>query len=296
MSGNPFSAQKERCESFLKSYLSQQVITSERLTSAMHYSLLNGGKRVRATLVYITGEIFETSPLAQDHIAIALEMIHAFSLIHDDLPAMDDDKLRRGKPTCHIAYDEATAILAGDALQMLAFEVLADIPQNEFKNPMQLIQAIKTLAIATGYNGMTAGQMLDLQAEGQTLSTDALENIHRHKTGALIKAAIIIPFILSDQYSDEVMPHLATFAELIGLAFQIQDDILDITTSTEILGKQANRDIQLEKSTYPALLGLEPAKAYLEETYEKAIQALQNIPRYTSTLQEIAGYIVHRRN
>ena len=296
MSSSPFSDQKDRCESFLKSYLSQQAITSERLTSAMHYSLFNGGKRVRAILVYITGKIFETSPLAQDHIAISLEMIHAFSLIHDDLPAMDDDKLRRGKPTCHIAYDDATAILAGDALQTLAFEALTNIPQSEFKNPMQLIQAIKTLAHATGHNGMTAGQMLDLQAEGKMLSIDALENIHRHKTGALIKAAIMIPFVISDHYSDEVMSHLATFSELIGLAFQIQDDILDITTSTEILGKQANRDIELEKSTYPALLGLESAKVHLENTYEKAIQALKNIPRDTRTLQEVASYIVHRGN
>jgi farnesyl diphosphate synthase len=296
MPSNQFSAQKARCESFLKSYLSQQSITSERLTSAMNYSLFNGGKRIRAILVYITGEIFETSPLAQSHIAIALEMIHAFSLIHDDLPAMDDDKLRRGKPTCHIAYDEATAILAGDALQTLAFEALTDIPQSELKSPMQLIQAIKTLAVVTGHNGMTAGQMLDLQAEGKTLPLEGLENIHRHKTGALIKAAIIIPFILSDHYSDEVMPHLASFAELIGLAFQIQDDILDITTSTEMLGKQANRDIELEKSTYPALLGLESAKSYLEKTYVKAIQALENIPRDTNALQEISTYITYRNH
>ncbi len=294
MQNKTFSTYKERCELSLKQYLSKQEIVSERLNSAMEYSLFNGGKRVRAILVYTVGEIFNTPILAQDHAAMALELVHAFSLVHDDLPAMDDDQLRRGKPTCHIQYDEATAILAGDALQTLAFEVLVGISQHEV-NPKQLVEAIKILATTTGHRGMTAGQMLDLEAESKQLTIQSLETIHANKTGALIKAAILIPYILSPSFNSKTLQALTSFAENIGLAFQIQDDNLDVTASTQTLGKEAKRDLVLEKSTYPSLLGLEGAKVYLIKTYENALKTLVNIPENTDTLKEISHYIVHRK-
>ena len=224
------------------------------LIEAMRYGLLLGGKRARPFLVYITGQMLGCKLDDLDTPASAVECIHAYSLIHDDLPAMDDDELRRGKATCHIKFDEATAILTGDALQTLAFTILAEgcVNPNAESNRIKMV---KVLADASGANGMCMGQALDLAAENKQVSLQELEAIHRNKTGALMKSAIRLGALAAGEKGLEVMPQLDTFADAIGLAFQVQDDILDIISDTETLGKPQGSDQELNKSTYPALLG-----------------------------------------
>ncbi|WP_038177258.1 MULTISPECIES: (2E,6E)-farnesyl diphosphate synthase [Vibrio] len=265
------------------------------LIEAMRYGLLLGGKRARPFLVYITGQMLGCELEELDTPASAVECIHAYSLIHDDLPAMDDDELRRGQPTCHIKFDEATAILTGDALQTLAFTILADGPLNP-RAEINRIKMVKVLAQASGANGMCMGQALDLAAENRQVTLDELKEIHRNKTGALIKAAIRLGALAAGSKGVEVMPHLDKYADAIGLAFQVQDDILDIISDTETLGKPQGSDQQANKSTYPALLGLDGAINKAHTLLNEALQALQAIPYNTELLEEFARYVIERKN
>lgn len=265
------------------------------LVEAMRYGLLLGGKRARPFLVYITGQMLGCTLNDLDTPASAVECIHAYSLIHDDLPAMDDDELRRGQPTCHIQFDEATAILTGDSLQTLAFTILAEGPLHSSAEN-QRISMVKVLADASGANGMCMGQALDLAAENRQVTLDELKLIHRNKTGALIKAAVRLGALASGEKGVAVMPHLDKYADAIGLAFQVQDDILDIIGDTETLGKPQGSDQELNKSTYPSLLGLEGAINKAHTLLDEALQALQAIPYNTELLEEFARYVIERKN
>ena len=279
----------------LERWLNQLPHQEQPLIEAMRYGLLLGGKRARPFLVYITGQMLGCKLEELDTPASAIECIHAYSLIHDDLPSMDDDELRRGQPTCHIKFDEATAILTGDALQTLAFTILADgelSPEAETYR----IKMVKALAEASGANGMCLGQALDLSAEGQKVSLAELENIHRNKTGALMKCAIRLGALAAGQKGSEILPQLDQFADAIGLAFQVQDDILDIISDTETLGKPQGSDQDLDKSTYPALLGLEGAINKAHTLLTEALQALEAIPYNTELLEEFARYVIERKN
>lgn len=266
------------------------------VVEAMQYSALLGGKRLRPFLVYATGQMFGVSTVTLDAPAAAVECIHAYSLIHDDLPAMDDDDLRRGLPTCHIKFGEANAILAGDALQTLAFAIISDAPMQEVAD-RDRIAMITELANASGIAGMCGGQALDLAAEGQRIPLDALERIHRHKTGALIRAAVRLGALSAGDKGRNTLPILDRYAESIGLAFQVQDDILDVVGDTATLGKRQGADQQLGKSTYPALLGLEQAQNKARDLIEDARQSLNQLAEQsldTSALEALANYIIQR--
>ena len=263
------------------------------LKAAMEYGLLQGGKRVRPMLVYACGEITgQPNHQALDAAAAAVECIHAYSLIHDDLPAMDDDDLRRGQATVHKAFNEATAILAGDALQALAFELLSQA--SLALAPEKQLRMVHELAIASGYKGMCGGQALDIDCEGKAINNVALERLHRHKTGALIRAAVRLGALCATNMSDTHIEALSRYADAIGLAFQVQDDILDITADTQTLGKTQGKDMALQKSTYPALLGLSGARLRAEQLHQDALSALADIPYPTHTLEAFAHYIVKR--
>ena len=247
-----------------------------KLKAAMRHGLLLGGKRVRPFLVFITGKLLGADEQVLEGPAAAIECIHAYSLIHDDLPAMDNDVLRRGQPTVHKAFGEAMGILAGDALQTLGFEILANHPFPESLLPNK-VRMLQELGEASGYRGMCGGQALDLEAEGHKVDLEGLLKVHRHKTGALIRCAVRIGALASAYLTDDVMKYLTEYSEAIGLAFQIHDDILDVTSSTEVLGKTAHSDESLEKSTFPALLGLEGANEYERKVYDKAISAVSSL-------------------
>jgi len=267
-------------------------IEPQLLHQAMRYSSLNGGKRIRAMLVYATGYLLDTPTPLLDDIACSIELIHAYSLIHDDLPAMDNDDLRRGKPSCHKAFDEATAILAGDALLTLAFNVLANADcSDELK-----VDLIKELSTAAGSNGMVGGQAFDLASEGTNASLADVENMHIHKTGKLICACITL--VASSRFSTVDKQYLALkgYAESIGLAFQVQDDILDETASTEALGKTQGKDKQAEKSTYPALLGLKSSQQLVKDLYTNALQNLTKFDQRADYLRDIAHLTISRTN
>ncbi|GGO73689.1 (2E,6E)-farnesyl diphosphate synthase [Bowmanella pacifica] len=264
------------------------------LRDAMGYALLMGGKRVRPAMLYTTGQMLGVKLSDLDAAAMALECIHCYSLVHDDLPAMDNDDLRRGQPTCHIAFDEASAILAGDALQTLAFSLLCDYPLSAACEP-QRVKLVSALASASGYLGMCGGQALDMQATDKLIDIGQLEQLHQCKTGALLQASVKMACILADIPASE-QQQLAIFAENIGLAFQVQDDILDVTGDTQTLGKRQGSDQTLNKSTYPALLGLDGAKALAQQLYQQALQALQPLPYNTDLLRSFAGYIVDRNH
>ena len=281
----------EHIERVLDGVLPPESLAPQRLHRAMRHATLGGGKRLRARLVYATGRLFGLSMTQLDSAAAAVEMIHAYSLIHDDLPAMDDDALRRGKPTVHIAFDEATAILAGDALQALAYETLA---RAEWPDAAKLA-ALQELISASGSRGMCGGQQLDMEAGGKTLSLADLQNVHALKTGALIKAAIRLPAIVADA-DREVRAALDAFADDLGLAFQIQDDILDVEASTAQLGKSAGKDAAQAKATYPALLGLDGAKALLSELAERMPKHLSGFGERAEALSALAAFAVARRN
>lgn len=280
---------QQRVNDFLESVLAQIAVNEPHLHQAMNHGLLLGGKRIRPFLVYAVGEMFGLEKSQLDHIAGAIEAIHAYSLIHDDLPAMDDDELRRGQPTCHIAFDEATAILAGDALQTLAFELLGQAPQSD----AQKVQLMQCLAKASGYQGMCGGQALDLAATDRSVTLEQLEQIHRLKTGALICAAVELGAIAANASSAH-RELLSTFAQNIGLAFQVHDDILDVIGDTETLGKPQGSDEAANKSTYPALLGLEQAQDKAKQLIEQAISSLQALPFDSTLLQAFARYIIAR--
>ncbi|MCW8333382.1 (2E,6E)-farnesyl diphosphate synthase [Vibrio paucivorans] len=286
---------QQRNNSQLDAWLNQLPHQNQTLIKAMRYGLLLGGKRARPFLVYITGEMLGCKPEQLDTPASAVECIHAYSLIHDDLPAMDDDELRRGKPTCHVEFDEATAILTGDALQTLAFTILAEgeLSTDAESNRIKMVQA---LAAASGAQGMCMGQSLDLKAENRQVSLAELEEIHRNKTGALMKCAIRLGALAAGQKGIDVLPQLDKYADAIGLAFQVQDDILDIISDTETLGKPQGSDQQLNKSTYPALLGLEGAINKAHTLLNEALHALESIPYNTELLEEFARYVIERKN
>ncbi|MGS4881739.1 (2E,6E)-farnesyl diphosphate synthase [Photobacterium damselae] len=286
---------QERNNQQLTHWLDAQPFADQTLLKAMKYGALLGGKRVRPFLTYVTGNMLGVNEENLDTPAAAIECIHAYSLIHDDLPAMDDDELRRGQPTCHIAFDEATAVLAGDALQTLAFEILAEGTLS-IDGESQRIKMIKELAQASGAAGMCMGQALDLDGEGKHLGLTQLEQIHKHKTGALIRCAVRLGALAAGEKSLEILPQLNTYAEAIGLAFQVQDDILDVISDTETLGKPQGSDIALDKSTYPALLGLEGAQQKAQQLYQEAVQALEAIPYDTTQLEVFARYLIERKN
>ncbi|MBN1378485.1 MAG: polyprenyl synthetase family protein [Gammaproteobacteria bacterium] len=283
----------ELAEQALERYLPAAASAPTRLHEAMRYAVTGGGKRIRPVLVYATGQALEM-PVEQLHgPACAVEIIHAYSLIHDDLPAMDNDDLRRGRPTCHKAFDEATAILAGDALQALAFEVLIQ-DLAEQSRARYGCEMVLMLARATGHLGMAGGQAIDLAAVNQKLGLEELANMHRLKTGALIEASVLLPTVFCEKISDKQKHALQKYARQIGLAFQIQDDILDVVGDTETLGKPQGADHALNKPTYYSLLGLEGARAKLRDVHKAALDALSEFDQPADLLRGIADYIVER--
>lgn len=287
------TAYQTRNNAALEQWINNLGHSQASLIKAMKYGALLGGKRIRPFLTYSTGALFGISEDKLDTPAAAIECIHAYSLIHDDLPAMDNDALRRGKPTCHIAFDEASAILAGDALQTLAFSILTEGKLDQSAEAYRL-QMIKELAEASGALGMCLGQAMDLAAEGTKINLDTLEQIHRHKTGALIRCAVRLGALGAGEKGLAYIPELDRFANAIGLAFQVQDDILDIISDTQTLGKPQGSDLSANKSTYPALLGLEGAQQKAAYLYDEAILALSAIPYNTEKLAHFARYIIER--
>jgi len=282
-----------RIDSFLQEKLSLLTENDATLLEAMRYGLLIGGKRMRPYLAYITGEALGAELSDIDAVAGALECIHAYSLLHDDLPAMDDDDLRRGKPTCHKAFDEATAILAGDSLQTLAFDILANHQFSDYVKDKQ-INLIKQLVHASGYQGMCGGQALDLAATGKHVPLEQLEILHSLKTGALLQASVLMAAECSPTVTTTEKQSLALYAQRVGLAYQVRDDIIDITSSNEELGKPAGSDLAANKSTYPALLGLDGAQKKADSLYQLALQALGTLPYNTQALSEFATFIIKR--
>jgi len=280
----------QRVDQYLEQSIHRESI-EPRLQEAMRYSLFNGGKRVRPVLVYMVNQLLGGELQQADRAAAAIESIHSYSLVHDDLPAMDDDDLRRGKPTCHIAFDEATAILAGDGLQCLAFELLSDC--DECDPQIQLAQ-VRILAIASGDRGMVVGQAFDLAHVDKPLNLEQLQAMHRHKTGALLSASIEMGAVSSGKATAEDIERLQQYGAAIGLAFQVKDDILDIEGDTETLGKPQGSDLDQNKPTYPALLGLNGAKAKLKELQQQAHDALNAYGTEADPLRQLADYIVER--
>lgn len=291
----------EYCKNRSTDFLDQLLIHYAKpphpnLWQAIHYAVLNGGKRIRPALVYATGEILGVSPDHCDVPAAAIELIHCYSLIHDDLPAMDNDDLRRGKPSCHKAFDEATAILAGDALQSLAFEILshADIP---VLSPTQKIAMIQQLSKASGFHGMVGGQALDMQSSLNALNTDVLCNIHLKKTGALIQTAIQFAVIAADCQDSKIVEALENYAKCLGLSFQIQDDILDVEGSKNQLGKNPGKDSEQNKATFPELMGLDAAKKYANTLHHEALSHLATVfslEEKGKRLAEISEFFIRR--
>lgn len=284
-----------RVEQCLEGWLPHAPRHSGDFHQAMRYAALGGGKRVRPCLIYATG-IATQQDLAQlDGIACAVEMIHVYSLIHDDLPCMDDDDLRRGKPTCHIKFDEATAVLAGDSLQALAFKVLSTDPDMT-SDPQIRLNIIETLATASGYQGMAGGQAIDLASVGKNLTLEELEEMHIYKTGALIRASVEMATMNKPELSPGQARNLTHYAESVGLAFQIRDDILDVEGDTETLGKQSGADAALSKPTFPGIIGLAHSKMRLRDLHSEALDALSSFGEEANPLREISDFIVARVN
>lgn len=264
------------------------------LVSAMEYSLMAGGKRLRPVLCLAAAEAVGGEQEDCLTAACALEMIHTYSLIHDDLPAMDDDELRRGKPTCHVAFDEATAILAGDALLTMAFEILSDAALVPLEQSGTWLRVIHEIAKASGHRGMVEGQVRDMGAEGMDLTLADLEALHALKTGALINASVASGAILSGAKEDD-LERLTTYAKKIGLAFQVADDLLNVEGDPEVMGKAAGTDLDRNKATYPSLLGLEESRAFARELVQDALLSLEPFDHRAAPLRAIAGYIVDRK-
>ncbi|WP_257325422.1 (2E,6E)-farnesyl diphosphate synthase [Pseudoalteromonas rhizosphaerae] len=279
-------------EATLNQYFEQPLDTEQSIKQATHYSVLNGGKRLRPFLVYATGKMLGANKQDLDVLAAAIECIHSYSLVHDDLPAMDDDDLRRGRPTCHIVYGEAHAILAGDALQTLAFDLIANHPFNV--SAQQQLNMIAALTKASGIEGMVGGQALDIAATDKLVNLAELERIHKLKTGALLNCAITLGALCAADTNQQTLLQLKQFGDAIGLAFQVQDDILDIEGDTQVLGKPQGSDVAANKATYPALLGLTGAKQKAQSLLKCALDALAAIDADTSELENLAKYIVER--
>ncbi len=263
-----------------------------KLHSAIRYAALGAGKRFRAALVYATGEMLGPTGSHLDIPACAVELIHAFSLVHDDLPAMDDDDLRRGKPSCHIAFGEATAILTGDALQSLAFDLLATEQSNP--SPQTRLEMVRILAQATGASGMAGGQAIDLSAVGDSLSSAQLETMHRMKTGALIVASVQLGARAAETYDPNLLCVLERYAQALGLAYQITDDILDSTSATEILGKTQDADRKQDKPTYLTVFGVEEARNAASRYHQEAIRALADLDLNTTNLETLTNFVTKR--
>jgi farnesyl diphosphate synthase len=290
---NPWLAQiQQRTESALNNFLPAAEIAPQKLHEAMRYSVLGGGKRVRALLSHAAGELCYANPGNIDVAASAVELIHAYSLVHDDMPCMDDDDLRRGKPSCHQQYDDATALLVGDALQSLAFQLLSS--QNlELKAERQL-EMLNLLAVASGSRGMAGGQAIDLASVGQSLEQAELEYMHIHKTGALIRAAALLGAYCANDAAPEKIKAIDHYAQSIGLAFQVVDDILDAEADTATLGKTAGKDAESNKPTYVTILGLSRAKTLAEELYDNAISHVSSYGNDAQRLVQLADYITYR--
>ncbi|MCK5121843.1 MAG: (2E,6E)-farnesyl diphosphate synthase [Methylococcales bacterium] len=284
---------QSRVERALDARLPSKNVLPKKLHDAMRYSTLDGGKRMRPMLAYATGKALGLSEDILDGPACAVELIHVYSLIHDDLPAMDDDDLRRGKPTSHIAYDEATAILTGDALQALAFEILANDPSIKADASSRL-KMITTLTKASGSQGMVGGQAIDLESVGTELTLPELENMHIHKTGALIRASVNMAALAKPDLDPTVAKKLDHYAKCIGLSFQVKDDILDEESDTATLGKTQGKDQENNKPTYPALLGLAGAKEKAQELHEQAVESLSDFGAEADLLRDLSLYIIQR--
>jgi len=286
------AARQTSFESVLQRLLPASAVAPQRLHQAMRYSVLDGGKRVRPLLAYAAGELVGASMARVEIAAAAVELIHAYSLVHDDMPCMDDDVLRRGKATCHVEYDEATALLVGDALQSLAFQLLAEHRLHD--NANQQLQMVKLLAVASGSRGMAGGQAIDLASVGRQLTLPELENMHIHKTGALIRAAILLGAHCGHPAQAQ-LDKLDHFGKLIGLAFQVVDDVLDCEADTATLGKTAGKDADHGKPTYVSLLGLPGAKEMVQRLHREALESLSEFGEPARRLRELADFIVLRK-
>ncbi len=285
---------RARIEAVLDRALPIPVTGSQRLTEAMRYSALGGGKRLRPTLVYTAGVALGASLESLDDPAAAVELIHVYSLVHDDLPAMDDDDLRRGRPSCHRAFDEATAILAGDALQALAFEILAGPEHLTDPEAVRRRTMCRLLAHRIGTVGMAGGQAVDLESVGKRIDLAALQDMHRRKTGALIEASVLLGAVAAGVTSGPLYQSLQDYSAAIGLAFQIQDDILDVTGTTDAIGKIAGADAALDKPTYTSLLGLEGARSAAAEQHRRALAAVAPLGAAGQELAKLADFVVGR--
>ena len=283
---------RTRFENMLPEYLPKHERTPPILREAMVYSASAGGKRIRPLFVYASGRALNLEESTLDGIAVAIELIHTYSLIHDDLPSMDDDDLRRGQPSCHRKFDEATAILAGDALQALAFEILA-ADQTLLASPRQQIAIILGLARACGASGMAGGQVLDLASLGRQISQTELEEIHAFKTGALIQISTVAPALLASA-TNEQNEALSSFGKLTGLAFQVFDDLLDVTGTSEATGKPSQADAARSKPAFPAIIGVEKSIKRAQELRDQALSELKHLPGETDTLEWLAAYAVDR--
>jgi len=286
------STRQSRFEEVLKRLLPQADATPQRLHAAMRYSVLEGGKRVRPLLAYAAGELAGATTERVEIAAASVELIHAYSLVHDDMPCMDDDVLRRGKPTCHVEYDEATALLVGDALQSLAFQLLSEHRLND--DIAKQLQMVKLLAVASGSRGMAGGQAIDLASVGKQLTLPELEQMHIHKTGALIRAAILLGAHCGD-LGQAQLDRLDHYGKCIGLAFQVVDDVLDSEADTATLGKTAGKDADNDKPTYVTLLGVSAAKKMAAELHSEALDALAEFGPAAQRLRELADFIVMRK-
>jgi farnesyl diphosphate synthase len=282
-----------RVETALERFLPAGEIAPNRLHQAMRYAVLGGGKRVRPLLAFAAGELTRADPGRLEVVACAVECIHAYSLAHDDLPCMDNDVLRRGKPTCHVEYDEATALLVGDSLQSLAYQLLAEHRLAE--DPATQVEMVKILAVASGSRGMAGGQAIDLAGVGRTLTLPELEHMHVHKTGALIRASVVLGARCGEPLSPEQLRRLEHYAKYVGLAFQVVDDVLDQESSTATLGKTAGKDAANNKPTYVSVLGVARAKSLAEELRANALASLQEFGAGARRLVDLADFIVLRK-
>jgi len=284
---------QQRVDKALDGYLPVEDPPEHNLAEAIRYSVIGGGKRIRPAMVYAAGEAMGASHEILDIPACAVEMIHAYSLIHDDLPAMDDDDLRRGRPTCHKAFDEATAMLAGDALQALAYEILTR-DRDKALSSEHRIDMLRLLTEASGAHGMAGGQAVDLASVGKPLSLKQLEYMHRLKTGALIRASVLLGAMCKADVTEEELEILSNYSHCIGLSFQIQDDILDVISDTETLGKPQGSDEEQSKPTYPSILGLDASKKRALDQHEMALECLKPLDSNADTLRQLSAYIVER--
>lgn len=286
------AAHQSRFEEVLRSVLPAAEVAPQRLHQAMRYAVMDGGKRVRPLLAFAAGELVGANVARVNFVAAAVELIHAYSLVHDDMPCMDDDALRRGKPTCHVQYDEATALLVGDSLQTLAFQLLAEHRLSD--DGLQQLEMIKLLATASGSRGMAGGQAIDLDSVGKSLSLPELENMHIHKTGALIRAAVLLG-AQCGTVSAAQLAHLDHFGKCVGLAFQVVDDVLDACADTATLGKTAGKDADNDKPTYVSLLGVAAARDMAQNLHEEALNSLAEFGDAAQRLRELADFIVLRK-